>query len=146
VIYLEFEYQQVVGNSKFTLSYCLVPREVINGYDIVVEPNGDVKELTGRLLDNQVIAHLGEKSDASNSLSPLGVNTHLILPESHPRLEKSPGAFVTLFTYMFLHLSWEHIFFNMLFLLVFGAGLESLMGHLRYLFFDVFREPDPIAY
>jgi membrane associated rhomboid family serine protease len=44
-------------------------------------------------------------------------------------------VFVTLFTSMFMHGGWAHIFFNMLFLWVFGDNIENSMGHFRYLFF-----------
>ncbi|MGO8949610.1 MAG: rhomboid family intramembrane serine protease [Ktedonobacterales bacterium] len=42
---------------------------------------------------------------------------------------------LTLFTSMFLHASWEHILGNMLFLWVFGSHIERSMGHWRYLVF-----------
>jgi membrane associated rhomboid family serine protease len=41
----------------------------------------------------------------------------------------------TLFTSMFLHGGILHIFFNMLFLAVFGPEVEYLCGHVRYLVF-----------
>jgi membrane associated rhomboid family serine protease len=43
--------------------------------------------------------------------------------------------FVTLFSSMFMHGGWAHIFFNMLFLWVFGDNIENSMGHIRYFFF-----------
>lgn len=46
-----------------------------------------------------------------------------------------PVPALTLVTSMFLHGSFLHIFFNMLFLVVFGPEIESLCGHLRYLVF-----------
>lgn len=39
----------------------------------------------------------------------------------------------TLLTSMFLHGGFTHIFFNMLFLFVFGDNIEDRFGHLRYL-------------
>ena len=42
---------------------------------------------------------------------------------------------LTLFTSMFLHASWEHILGNMIFLWVFGSHIERSMGHWRYLAF-----------
>ncbi|HXP91963.1 MAG TPA: rhomboid family intramembrane serine protease [Candidatus Binatia bacterium] len=44
-----------------------------------------------------------------------------------------PG--LTLLTSMFLHGSILHIFFNMLFLMVFGPQIEYLCGHARYVLF-----------
>jgi membrane associated rhomboid family serine protease len=43
--------------------------------------------------------------------------------------------FLTLFTSIFLHASWDHILGNMLYLWVFGSHIERSMGHLRYLAF-----------
>jgi membrane associated rhomboid family serine protease len=45
-----------------------------------------------------------------------------------------PPSF-SIFTYMFLHGGWSHIFFNMLFLWVFGDNIEDALGHARYLAF-----------
>jgi membrane associated rhomboid family serine protease len=42
---------------------------------------------------------------------------------------------VTLFTSMFMHGGWLHIFFNMLFLWVFGNNVEDAMGRLRFVLF-----------
>jgi membrane associated rhomboid family serine protease len=52
-------------------------------------------------------------------------------------LEKvhDPPWFVTLFSSMFMHGGWLHIFFNMLFLWVFGNNVEDSMGRVRYLLF-----------
>ncbi|MEX2272356.1 MAG: rhomboid family intramembrane serine protease [Vicinamibacterales bacterium] len=41
----------------------------------------------------------------------------------------------TLFTSMFLHGGWGHLFGNMLFLWVFGDNVEHRIGHLRFFFF-----------
>jgi membrane associated rhomboid family serine protease len=41
----------------------------------------------------------------------------------------------TLFTSMFMHASWLHLFGNMLFLYVFGDNVEDIFGHLGYLIF-----------
>lgn len=46
----------------------------------------------------------------------------------------SPPA-VTLLTSMFLHAGLLHIFFNMLFFVVFGPEIEYLCGHVRYAIF-----------
>ena len=54
-----------------------------------------------------------------------GVAEHFgIIPHS-PNL-------LTLFTHLFLHGSWEHLFFNMLFLLLFGPHIEDALGRLEY--------------
>jgi rhomboid family protein len=41
----------------------------------------------------------------------------------------------TLLTYMFFHADIFHLFFNMLFLWVFGDNVEDAMGHVRFLIF-----------
>jgi membrane associated rhomboid family serine protease len=40
-----------------------------------------------------------------------------------------------IFTSMFLHGGWMHIIGNMFFLWVFGDNVETVLGHIRYLFF-----------
>lgn len=45
------------------------------------------------------------------------------------------GALLPIFTSMFLHGGILHLLGNMLFLWVFGGGVEDRLGHLRYLFF-----------
>jgi membrane associated rhomboid family serine protease len=58
-----------------------------------------------------------------------------------PTLEPGPtGAApfaegMTLLTYMFFHADVFHLFFNMLFLWVFGDNVEDSMGHARFLVF-----------
>ncbi|MDY7030386.1 MAG: rhomboid family intramembrane serine protease [Thermodesulfobacteriota bacterium] len=41
----------------------------------------------------------------------------------------------TIFTAMFMHGGWIHLFSNMLFLWIFGDNVEDILGHVRYLFF-----------
>jgi membrane associated rhomboid family serine protease len=43
--------------------------------------------------------------------------------------------FATIFTSMFMHGGFLHIFFNMLFLWIFGNNVEDAMGRVRFLFF-----------
>lgn len=56
-------------------------------------------------------------------------------------LEHNPGALeawlVPLFTSLFLHGGWGHIIGNMLFLWVFGDGVENRIGHGRFLLFYI---------
>ena len=50
----------------------------------------------------------------------------------------NPGplpALLTPLTDMFIHMSWDHLFFNMLFLMIFGDNVEDALGHVRYLAF-----------
>lgn len=51
-------------------------------------------------------------------------------------LWSNPGQHATsLVTATFLHGGWLHIISNMLFLHIFGDGVEDRMGHFRYIFF-----------
>ncbi|MBS7632188.1 rhomboid family intramembrane serine protease [Candidatus Bathyarchaeota archaeon] len=43
--------------------------------------------------------------------------------------------YYTLFTSMFMHANWFHLFSNMLFLFIFGDNIEDAMGHFSYLGF-----------
>src|SRR5215813_4389472 len=45
------------------------------------------------------------------------------------------GPVSSLFTYMFLHADWGHLFGNMIFLWVFGDDVEEALGRLRFLIF-----------
>ena len=50
----------------------------------------------------------------------------------------NPGplpALLTPFTSQFIHLGWDHLLGNMLFLMIFGDNVEDALGHLRYLAF-----------
>jgi len=49
-------------------------------------------------------------------------------------LDTLPAVF-TLFTYQFLHGSWDHLLGNLLFLWIFGDNVEDAMGHRRFLVF-----------
>jgi len=42
------------------------------------------------------------------------------------------------FTYMFLHGGYFHLFFNIYFLYIFGAVIESRLGHIRYMLVFIF--------
>ena len=44
-------------------------------------------------------------------------------------------AFANLFTSMFLHGGWAHLFGNMLYLWIFGDNVEDRLGHVGYFFF-----------
>ncbi len=45
------------------------------------------------------------------------------------------GSVLQYFTYQFLHASWMHLIMNMIFLYVFGSGVEDRLGKVGYLFF-----------
>ncbi len=45
------------------------------------------------------------------------------------------GSFLTIFTAMFMHGSWLHLFGNMLYLWIFGDNVEDSFGHSNFLIF-----------
>lgn len=59
------------------------------------------------------------------------INTYAMIPEEIVRGED----LITMFTSMFMHAGFGHIFGNMIFLHVFGDNLEDRFGHLGYLIF-----------
>ncbi len=59
---------------------------------------------------------------------PYDVTHAVVLPAPSP-----PFAPLTIVTSMFLHGSWLHLAFNMLFLFVFGPAVEYVCGHVRFL-------------
>ena len=48
------------------------------------------------------------------------------------------GQAHTIFTAMFMHGGWLHLFGNMLYLWIFGDNVEDRLGHVRFLFFYLF--------
>ncbi len=72
-------------------------------------------------------------SDADRYISafaaiPFDITNNIALAPPSP-----PIPALTIVTSMFLHGSFLHIFFNMLFLFVFGPNVEFLCGHVRFL-------------
>jgi rhomboid family protein len=60
------------------------------------------------------------------------ITTYGIVPARSPDVV---SAFPTLFTSMFLHGGWGHLFGNMLYLWIFGDNVEDRFGHVPFLFF-----------
>jgi membrane associated rhomboid family serine protease len=54
-----------------------------------------------------------------------------------PQFVLQQGAWWQIFTYMFVHSGWQHIFFNMLALFMFGIQLEQRMGSVEFLLYYV---------
>jgi len=65
---------------------------------------------------------------SSFALIPYDVTHNVVLAPPSPSWPP-----LTILTSMFLHASFAHIFFNMLFLVVFGPAMEYACGHLSYL-------------
>jgi membrane associated rhomboid family serine protease len=61
---------------------------------------------------------------------PYDVTHGVVLPPPSP-----PVPALTIVTSMFVHGGLAHIFFNMLFFVVFGPAVEALCGHLRFALF-----------
>jgi len=56
----------------------------------------------------------------------------------------NPGAnAITIFSAMFMHGGWFHLFGNMLFLWIFGDNVEDRFGHLKFLIFYLLGSPRP---
>lgn len=100
-------FQQMSGNSGFTNSFSTVPAEILNGSDIVTDPQKYVDPNTGYEF---LIPGLG--------VTPIPV-------------------YFTLLTSMFMHGSWAHIGGNMLYLWIFGDNIENRLGHKRYFLFYI---------
>lgn len=96
---------QARGN-PFTMSWSLVPGEIVTGRDIV-SPGG-----------LKVVIHQGHPVEVVD-----------------PGLGPTPFVPLTLLTSMFMHGSVLHLVGNMLFLWIFGDNLESRLGSARYLAF-----------
>jgi membrane associated rhomboid family serine protease len=98
-------YQGLGTNMAFTFAYATVPAEILTGHDIITEPQIIHDQLTG-------------------------------LDQRMPGLQATPvPVYLTLFTSMFMHGGFAHLFGNLLYLWVFGDNLENVMGHGRYLAF-----------
>ena len=84
------------------------------------------------LIVGNILAFLYEQQLSSTQLE------HLILTWGFvpARFVSNPsGAWVTIFTAMFLHGSWIHLLGNMWFLYIFGDNIEARLGSMRYLIF-----------
>ncbi len=101
-----FVFLQGFGNNeRFTYAFSTVPKEIVTGKDIVTRDRITVQPFTGQRFEM-------------------------------PGLQPTPiPVYLTLITSMFMHGSIAHIFFNMLFLFIFGDNIEDRLGHFRYLIF-----------
>jgi membrane associated rhomboid family serine protease len=58
----------------------------------------------------------------------------------HHNIPQAPGPtpiFLTIFTAMFMHGGWAHLFGNMLYLWIFGDNVEDALGHVKFLIFYI---------
>ena len=84
------------------------------------------------------LTHPGDRCDLHTAQSGQGLVSS-VLCQGQPGFtgtpEAQPASWQTVFTSMFLHGSFLHIFGNMLFLAIFGPSVEDRIGRLRFLGF-----------
>ena len=97
--------QGMNGESAFTYAYATVPAEIINGHDIITNPQIVTDAATGHRFRIPGL-----------EATPIPV-------------------YFTLLTSMFMHGSWLHLGGNMLYLWIFGDNIENRLGHKRYFIF-----------
>ncbi len=86
------------------------------------------------------LTHPGEHCDLARALEgevlpPSGVQCAPGTPGGFGEAEPQPATWMTVFTEMFLHGSFLHIFGNMIFLAIFGPTVEDRIGRGRYVAF-----------
>jgi membrane associated rhomboid family serine protease len=90
------------------------------------------------------LTHAGSHCDIVNVPSVEGLVQEVACHGAHGgasgaslfgNVSSQPATWVTVFTSMFLHGSFLHIFGNMLFLVIFGPNVEDATGRARYLAF-----------
>ncbi|MGC8777475.1 MAG: rhomboid family intramembrane serine protease [Candidatus Caldatribacteriaceae bacterium] len=77
-------------------------------------------------------ALLGASSDLF--FFKVGLVPALLWGKARP-LQEGLSPLVTLFTSQFVHGNFLHLFFNMLYLWIFGNNVEDVLGHFHFLFF-----------
>jgi len=97
--------QKLGSDTDFTYSFSTVPAEILQGRDIITDPQVLEHPVTGQRV---LIPGLGETYGS---------------------------VYLTLFTSMFMHGGIAHIAGNMLFLWIFGDNIEDRLGHIKYLIF-----------
>jgi membrane associated rhomboid family serine protease len=92
------------------------------------------------------ITHPGDECDIVPATATTS-GSEIIICEGTPEYQEAqqagvptedlsqPPAYLTILTSMFMHGGWLHIFFNMLFLWVFGNNVEDSMGKPRFALF-----------
>jgi rhomboid family protein len=85
------------------------------------------------------LTHPGDHCDLVTVRGPEGLVGSTVACQGQPGVVGSPGpqpaTVTTVFTSMFLHGSFLHIFFNMVFLVIFGPNVEDAIGRVRYVIF-----------
>src|SRR5271166_5669543 len=78
------------------------------------------------------LTHPGEHCELLTQHTLAGAVETVACQPAPARVEPQPATWVTVFTSMFLHGSFLHIFGNMLFLAIFGPTVEDATGRLRF--------------
>ncbi len=87
----------------------------------------------GLILANILVFLLTVKS---NDFGLMSAQVSAPIAERFGLVPHAPSL-LTLFTHLFMHGTWDHLFFNMLFLLLFGPHIEDALGRWEYLLFYV---------
>lgn len=103
------------------------------------DPTNAVPVITVGLVVACVLVFLYELTLSQDQLESF-FNAYALVPcEYTSQCALDPGTptplWITLFTSMFMHASWDHLLGNMLFLVVFGIHVERSMGAVRFLAF-----------
>jgi membrane associated rhomboid family serine protease len=97
--------QKMDGSGAFTYQFSTVPKEILDGVDIVTRASKEIHPQTGQQF---IIPGLG--------VTPIPV-------------------YLTMISSMFMHGGWMHLGGNMLYLWIFGDNIENELGHTRYIIF-----------
>jgi membrane associated rhomboid family serine protease len=97
--------QKMDGSGLFTYQFSTVPKEILDGVDIVTRSTTEVHPASGQQLINPGLG-----------VTPIPV-------------------YLTMLSSMFMHGGWMHLGGNMLYLWIFGDNIENELGHLKYILF-----------
>jgi membrane associated rhomboid family serine protease len=110
--------------------------EIRHGGSFFSGPSGSVEVHYGAI--PYELTHPGKHCELLTLHTPAGVGESIAC-QGQPGVSGSPGAqpatLETVFSSMFLHASFLHIFGNMIFLAIFGPTVEDAMGRLRFVVF-----------
>ena len=110
--------------------------EIRHGGSFFGGPNGSVEVHYGAI--PYELTHPGKHCELITLRTPSGVGESIAC-QGQPGVSGSPAqqpaTWETVFTSMFLHASFLHIFGNMIFLAIFGPTVEDAMGRARFVVF-----------
>jgi membrane associated rhomboid family serine protease len=110
--------------------------EIRHGGSFFGGPSGSVEVHYGAI--PYELTHPGKHCELITLRTPTGVGESIAC-QGQPGVTGTPApqpaAWETVFTSMFLHAGFLHIFGNMIFLAIFGPTVEDAMGRVRFLVF-----------